>query len=331
MATVKITLSMAVGDSDQVRDLTNGRVEVEGVDLVPLQMGVEEIFPRFMAHHEWDISEMSFGSYTSRASQGDRSMVAIPVFTSRVFRHGAFYVRGDESIQEPGDLAGRRIGVPEWAQTASVWARGLLADEFGVPLRDVRWVQAGVNAAGRTEKVALALPEGLSLEPVRDRSLDAMLIDGEIDAIISARPPKSFQDGSGRIVRLISDPVSMEREFLARTGIFPIMHIIVVRGPVLERHPWVAVNLMAAFSEARDRSVARLRDEMVSTVPLPWPAAAMKDATSLLGPDVWPYGLEENRPTLEAFVRLAYEQGVAHRLMRAEELFAPETLSTHAV
>ena len=331
MAASKITLSIAVGDYDHVRDLTSGRVEVEGVDLVPLQLGVEDIFPRFIAHHEWDISEMSLGAYTSFASQDDRSMVAIPVFPSRVFRHSAFYVRGDGSIRKPGDLAGRRIGVPEWAQTASVWAKGLLSEELGVPLREVRWVQAGVNQAGRTEKVALALPEGLSLEPVRDRSLDTMLIDGEIDAIISARPPQSFQDGSGRIARLFSDPVSMEREFLTRTGIFPIMHVVVVRGPVLERHPWVAANLVAAFSEARDRSVARLRNEMVSAVPLPWPSAAMKDATALLGQDVWPYGLEGNRTTLETFVRLAYEQGVAHRRLQAEELFAPESLSTHAV
>ena len=331
MACTKVTLSIAVGDYDHVRDLTNGRVHVEGVDLVPLQLGVEDIFPRFLAHREWDVSEMSFGVYTSLVSQGDRSMVAIPVFPSRVFRHGAFYVRADKSVETPGDLAGRRVGLPEWAQTASVWAKGLLTEELGVPLRAVRWVQAGVNEAGRTEKVALALPEGLSLEPVADRSLDEMLLEGDIDAIISARPPKSFQDGSGHIVRLFSDPVRVERDYLARTGIFPIMHIVVVRAAVLEHHPWIACNLVTAFCEARDRSVARLSDEMLSTVPLPWPAAAMREAAALLGEDVWPYGLEGNRTTLETFLRLAHEQGVAHRLLRPEELFAAETLSTHAV
>src|ERR687890_1247765 len=167
-----VRLTLAMNDYDHVRDLVAERVAVEGVELTCLTLSVEEIFYRFTAFREWDVSELSLAKYTSLVASGDRSLQAIPVFPSRVFRHAAFYVRDDGSVRQPADLAGRRVGVPEWIQTAGVYARGVLQDQYGVALSDVRWLQGGVNEAGREELVAPKLPPGVAIEAVTDRTLE---------------------------------------------------------------------------------------------------------------------------------------------------------------
>lgn len=321
----RLPLTMAMSGYDHVLDLETGAVGVEGVDLTVLRLQVEEIFFRFLRYREWHVSELSFAKYTALRAAGDTSLIAIPVFPSRVCRHSSIYVRPD-GPSDPKELAGARIGVPEWAQTASVYSRALLQHEWGVDLRDVRWFQAGVNTPGRAEKVALHLPEGISLTPVPDRCLDDMLRDGELDAVLSAHPPESFERGAPHIVRLFPDYRPIEREYVERTGVLPIMHITVLRGDVHESAPWVAANLLSAFEEAKRRSLARLSEMTASRVPLPWVPEMVEDMRRLVGPDPWPYGVEPNRPTLEAFTRWAHEQGVASRRLEPEELFAPETL-----
>jgi 4,5-dihydroxyphthalate decarboxylase len=230
-------------------------------------------------------------------------------------------------VAAPADLAGRRVGVPEWAQTAGIYTRGALAHQYGVRLQDVEWVQGGVNQPGRAEKVELALPPGLRLTPVADRTLDGMLRDGALDAVITARPPASFSAGHPDVARLFPDPVPVEAEYFRKTGVFPIMHVVAIRRDLFDRHPWVAMNLLAAFEEAKRRSVARTLDVAAARFPIPWGYAHAAAARALFGDDPFPYGLEPNRPTLEAFLGFAHEQGVCRRRLTPEELFPPEVRS----
>lgn len=320
----RLHLTLATVDYDHVRDLVHGIVRPEGMALTSLVLPVEEIFYRFTKNLEWDVSEMSFGKYTSLASQGDTPMVAIPVFPSRVFRHSAIYVRKDRGIRTPKDLENRTIAIPEWAQTAGIYVRGILAENYGVDLTSIRWVQAGVNEPGRAEKVDLKLPAGIRYESRPDTSLSAMLANGEADGAISARVPASFLAGDGSIVRLFPDHRNEEMRFFQKTGIFPIMHVFVLRRAVFERHPWAAMTLFNAFEEAKRRSVERLRDVTASRVPLPWAPTLAEEFDPVFGADAFPYGVEANRVTLDAFCRFAHDQGVTHRRVTPDELFPPE-------
>ena len=322
-----LPLTLAISDYDHVRDLVAGRVKPEGIALTSLSLPIEEIFYRFTLHREWDVSEMAMGKYVSLRSQGDASLTALPVFPSRVFRHSSIYVRSDAALKSPADLRGRRVGVPEWAQTAAIYSRGFLQHQYGVPLAEIRWVQAGVNEPGRTEKVELRLPPGVAVERPQGKSLDGMLLAGELDAVMSAHPPASFETGDPRVERLIADFRPVEEAYWRETGIFPIMHCIAIKSSVLEAHPWVAMNLLTAFEEAKRRSLLRAFEATASRFPIPWHFEHARAHAALFGGDYWPYGIERNRTTLEAFLRYAHEQGVCHRLLRPEELF-PEEVRT---
>jgi len=326
-----LRLTLALGDYDHTRDVAHGVVRPEGIELDWLNLPVEEIFFRFIKFREWEVSEISFAKYASMLSQDDSSLVAIPVFVSRVFRHSSIYVRPNDVVQQPADLRGKRIGVPEWAQTAAIYSRGFIVHELGISLTAIEWVQAGVNQPGRVEKVALKLPDGLRYRVVAERSLNEMLLTGEIDAMLSARPPAAFADGSGRIVRLYSRYRDAEEAYFKRTGIFPIMHVVALRRNVFDAYPWAAMNLYRAFNEAKERSLRRLADVTASHAPLPWLGDYVARVRELFGDDPWPYGLEPNRRTLDAFLRFAFEQGICHRQVAAEELFPQQVLMTHKV
>jgi len=325
-----LRLTMAMSGYDHVRDLATGTVRVEGAEISMLTLPLEEIFYRFLRYREWHVSELSLAKYVALRAAGDDSLQAIPVFPSRMCRHSSIFVRPD-GPREPADLAGARIGLPEWAQTAAVYTRSLLVHDWGIPLRDVHWVQAGVNQPGRREKVELHLPEGVTLSREPGRSLDEMLLAGDLDAVFSAHPPTSFERGDPGITRLFPDYEPVEREYVARTGIFPIMHVVVIRADVLERDPWVAQNLFSAFAAAKDASLARLAEMTASRMPLPWLPSRLEEVRALVGPDPWPYGVEANRVTLDAFARYAHEQGVAAKRLEPEDLFAPQVLGQYRV
>ena len=322
--TARLHLTLATTDYDHVRDLVNGVVRPEGVVLTAFVLPVEEIFYRFIKNREWDVSEMSFGKFIGYASQGNSPFVGIPVFPSRVFRHSAFYVRADRGIASPKDLEGKRVGIPEWAQTAGIYARGYLAETAGVDLRKIHWVQAGMNESGREEKVEFKLSSGIKYEQRRDTSISAMLLSGEIDAAISARVPDAFETGAGKVVRLFPDYRAEEARYHAETGIFPIMHVIAMRRAVFERYPWVAMNLFKAFDEAKRRSLERMQDLTASRIPVPWAAAIASEWSNNFGADPFPYGLESNRKTLDAFCRYAHEQGVTAKPLTPDDLFPKE-------
>jgi 4,5-dihydroxyphthalate decarboxylase len=328
-----IDLTLAMAYYEHVADLTSGRVRVSGVALRWLELPVEEIFHRFIQFREWQISEMSMGKYVSAIAQGDDSMVGLPVFPSRVFRHSGIYVRAGD-VTEPAQLRGKRIGVPEWAQTAAVYSRALLAHEWGVPLTEIDWYQAGVNQAGRIEHAELHLPPGIRLTPVPGRSLNEMLLDGSLDAVLSAHPPQSFKDGDPRVSRLLAYPAKAEEEYAARTGIVPIMHVVVVRRDVVDAYPWLPGNLVTGFAEARARSIARLAAGPAgpgSRVPLLWPDEALARTRTAFGGEPWPYGVDANRTTLEVFTRWAFEQGVTGRLVDVDELFPAAVRSSYRI
>ena len=327
----KVPLTLAIGEYDHVRDLFDGTVPVTGVDLTVLRLPIEEMFYRFLLHGEFDVSELSFAKIVALAAQDDSRFVPLPVFPSRVFRHSSIYVRSDSGIGRPEELAGKRIGVPEWAQTAAIYSRGLLAHEYGVELASIHWHQAGVNEPGRREKVALELPAGFRLTVVADRSLSEMLLAGDLDAILSARPPAPITAGDPRVRRLFADYRDVELAYARKTGIFPIMHVIAMRREVFDRDRWLAMNLFKAFDAARLRSLERAADITASFFPLPWIPDELRRARELFGGDPWPYGIEANRTTIEAFLRYAFEQGVCRRLLTAEALFPPEVQETFRI
>jgi 4,5-dihydroxyphthalate decarboxylase len=322
--TARLHLTLATTDYDHVRDLTNGVVRADGIVLTAFTLPIEEITFRFVKNREWDISELSFGKFIGFAAQGNSPFIGIPVFPSRVFRHSAFYVRADRGIASPQDLQGKSVGIPEWAQTAGIYARGFLAESAGVDLRKIRWVQAGLNQAGRDEKIELTLPQGMQYQQRRDSSISAMLLSGELDAAVSARVPDAFDKGGGKIVRLYPNYCGEEKRYYDLTGIFPIMHVIAMRRAVFERYPWVAMNMLKAFEQAKARSMERIRDLTASRIPVPWAAAIAGEWGEGFGADPFAYGLEANRKTLEAFCRFAHEQGVTAKPMTPDELFPKE-------
>ncbi len=327
----KLPLTAAMPDYDHVRDLVMGRVQVEGIDLTCLTLPVEEIFYRFIVYKEWEVSEISFAKYVSLTASGDESFYALPVFPSRVFRHSSLYVRKDGPIKDIKDLEGRRVGLPEWAQTAAVYSRGVLQYEYGIDLAAIKWVQAGVNQPGRIEKVDLQLPKGVEIDRRPDKSLNGMLVSGEVDAVLAARPPDAFLQGHPNIKRFFENYQEIEAAYYKKTGIFPIMHAVAVRRDVLNKNPWIARNLFNAFVEAKRRAIERAFDGTVSLYPIPWADTRAQQGRDLLGKDYFPYGIEENRTTLEAFLRYAYEQGVCKRLLKVEELFPKQLTSIHKV
>jgi 4,5-dihydroxyphthalate decarboxylase len=320
-----IALTIAISDYDHVRDLRDGRVETPGLDLRFFDMPIPQLFGRFTTYREWDVSEFGMGKYVALKSRGDESLTAIPVFPSRTYRHTAIYVRSDSPLERLDELAGKRVGVPEWAQTAVVYVRGMLTQTAGVDLASIEWVQGGVNEPGRREKVALRLPDGVRVTPAPEDSLNDLLVGGRLDAVISAQAPTAFLADGGPLRRLLADPVTAEREYYAQTGIFPIMHTVAIKQELVHEHRWLPGNLVAAFEHAKKRSLARARDEMISRYPVPSISTLAGQAAEMYGDDFWPYGIEANRRTLEAFLHFAYEQGVAERLLDPEELFAPTT------
>ena len=323
-----LRLSLALSGYVHTNELANGRIRPDAIDLTILTQPFESIALRFRNTLEFDVCEFSLGNYCARVAHFDKApMIAIPVFTSRVFRHSSIFVRSGAGIEKPSDLAGRRVAIPQWTQTATVWVRGYLAHEAGVALSSIDWVQAGVNEPGRKEGVTfLNLPAGIDVTAAPDRTINGMLLSGEIDAAITARPPRAFSEGHAGIRRLFPDYRPVEEDYHRRTGIFPIMHTIVIRRDVYEANRWIARSLYDAFEAAKNAGFASLSEITTSYMPTAWGPEHVAGVNGLLFPggDPWPYGLEPNRTTLTAFLDYCFEQGVTARKLTLEELFAPE-------
>ena len=319
-----LQLSYAGHVSDRVQDLYYGRVAPEGIDLHYIPLQPFEAFNR-MLRGDFDCAEMSFSTYVIKAAQGSLSFMAIPVFPSRTFRHSAIYVNSEAGIAAPEELKGRKVGVPEYQMTAAVWTRGLLMHEYGVNPGDMRWITGGLKDAGRKAMIDLDIP-GVDIRHVADRTLNDMLVSGELDAVIAPQMPPAFRAGHEKVARLFPDYPAAEREYYRKTGIFPIMHVVVLRKDLFEQHPWAAVSLYNAFEQARQNCMNNLKIEEPPPVSVPWVHEFARTVRELMGDDFWPYGVDKNRKEIEALCQYAWEQGLVPRKVGIEELFAPNVV-----
>ena len=328
----KLRLTLACWNYDRTSALVDGRVQPDGIDLNYLNLPVEETFFRMIRHREFDVAEMSLSSYVMSLFTPARPFVAIPVFPSRVFRHSSIFVHSGSGIREPRDLAGRKVGTPEYQLTACVWIRGILADDYGLPVDAVTHCTGGEEEPGRPEKQPLALPPRIRLERIAaDRTLARMLASGEIAALYSPRVPSTLGAGDGPVRRLFEDFLEVERDYYRRTRIFPIMHTVVIRRELYESARWVAHSLYKAFVAAQRATYADLAETAALKAMLPWLPAHLAEVRREMGDDFWPYGLAANRHVLETFLRYSFEQGLAREQLTPEGLFVPEALETFRI
>ena len=327
-----IRLTLACWNYDRTRALADGRVPVDGVDLTYLSLPVEETFFRMLRYHEFDAAEMSLSSYVMSLFSGAPPFVAIPVFPSRSFRHSCIFVNRHSGISEPKDLIGKKVGSPEYQLTAPVWIRGILSDEYAVPVAGVKYFTGGQEEPGRIEKMKLSLPTQIQIQQIpAEKTLAKMLDSGEIDALCTPRIPSTFLHGSGSVRRLFENHAEVEREYFRKTRIFPIMHTVVIRRDIYEKHPWVAQSLCKAFVLAQRETYRDLYEAAALKYMLPWLLQHVEETRVMMGQDFWPYGFEPNLHTLETFLRYSHEQGLSKRQLNPRELFAPETFESFKI
>ena len=317
----KLRLTLACGPYDRTQALADATISPDGIELVYIALQPAEIFWRMLQYRDFDVAEMSLSNYTSLVSQGDSPFVAIPVFPSRVFRHGYFFINAEAGIREPRDLVGKSGGVPEYSMTAAVYMRGLLQHEYGVQPRDVTWVQ------GRADRLGRKLPSNIRLSQApAGAELGDLLERGELDFLMTANNPLAFRRGSPKVKRLFANYAELEKDYYRRTKIYPIMHTIVIRREIYERDPWVALSLYKAFLAAKERTYRLLLETGSPKASFAWLQPLLEEERRLIGEDWFPYGIEANRASLGALLQYNYEQGLSDRLLKIEELFAPSTL-----
>jgi 4,5-dihydroxyphthalate decarboxylase len=317
--TRKIPLTVMLGDYDITRAVFDGTAEPQGVDLTVLTAPSPQRHWRMLKHGEFDAAELSLGSYVTRRARGMDDLVAIPVFPHRRFRHGYVFVSGKADVTTAADLAGTSVGLRSWQVTAGVWLRGILAEHHGLALDEVRWVTQD------DEDEPLDLPPRLRVDRVpAGATVTGMCADGELAGLIYPEIPGQVERDEGTIRRLFPDPKQAEQDYFRTTGIFPIMHVVAIKAEVLDRHPWVARNLMETLEQAKQLAYRRMRDPR--TVSLAWLRALQEEERALLGPDPWEYGLSAaNRANIETFLAYAADQGMGTGGLTADDLFHPGT------
>lgn len=324
----RLTLSLACTQTDRAAPLLDGRVKIAGADILPLPGMTQDIFRRVLNDRAFDIAEMSMSSHLIQVDRGVRDYVAIPVYLSRSFRHSAIYVRTDRGIARPEDLAGRTIGVQQFQQTVGLWVRGILGDVHGVRTQDVDWRNGGLEEPGGGERLALSLPETVRLSPIpAGETLNGMLADGRLDALIATNPPSCFTKGAPDVARLFPDARSAEEAYFRKTKCFPIMHCVVIRQSLVDQHPWLPPEAFRAFVQAKAVALSDLRQVNIARITLPWVAEALAAARSVMGPNMWTYGFAESRHEVEAMLRYAHNDGLTERLLAPEDIFHPSTLT----
>lgn len=327
-----LELTLATWDHDRVMALHERRVTVPGVTLQSRIHPTSKLFPWAVQEAKFDITEMSISSYVLQLSRGGSEYTAIPAFVSRAFRHSGFFARAGSGIKSVADFAGRRIGVPEYQMTAALWMRGILADEYGVKCDDIHWRTGALDQGVRRERLELALPEGMVVEPIAEGdTLQDMLLRGEIDGLLAPKPPNAFLDGSPDLVRLFPDFEVAEQAYHRKTGFFPIMHLIGIRKTVADAHPELPLLLYNAFVEARDLAMTRLRSVWLGNanrMTLPWLNAAMERTLASMGPDYWSYGCKANMAEIDAICRYSLDQHLSAATVDPKALFHPSVLGT---
>jgi len=328
----RLSLSLAFSDYDRVAALANGQVQPDGIDLNFITLPVEETFFRMARNQEFDVAEMSLSTYCVMLAREKPPFIAIPVFPSRVFRHGSMFVSAKSGITDPRDLAGKRLAYPEYQMTAPVWIRGILSDDYGVKVTEAMHFNGGVEQPGRDEKIRIDLPPSIRLANVGpDKTLATMLADGEIDALLAARPPSTLTTRPNDVKRLFPNYAEVERDYYRRTKIFPIMHTVVIRRDIYEANRWIALSLQKAFVAAQRKAYSDLAESHAFKTMLPWLPSHVDEVRREMGDDWWPYGFPANRHVLDTFLRYHHEQGLSPRRLQPEQLFAPEALEPAAL
>ena len=321
----KLTISLACCDYDRTRALFDGRAPVEGCEVVGVPMSPEEAFHRAFKYQEFDVTELSMSSYMNVQSRGGSPYIGIPAFVSRLFRHSSIYVRKDSGISKPEDLKGKTVGVPEYQMTAALWVRGILQDEYGVMPTEIAWRNGGLEEGGREERSPLHLPDEIDLQSIpKDETLSEHLNDGRLDAVISARAPSCYHSND-EVVRLFPDYKTAEQAYYTKTGMFPIMHLIGIKRSIVEKHPWLPVNVYNAFVKAKQLCYEEMEQVGHLAHTMPWPVFELEQVRKLMGADHWKYGALENEKEISAMTRYSFEQGISARKLEAEDLFAEST------
>jgi 4,5-dihydroxyphthalate decarboxylase len=320
----RLRLSLACTVTDRTRPILEGTVAIDGCGVEPVTGEPEDLFARALRDEDFDVTELSLSSYLIVTGRGTSAYVAVPAFPSRAFRHSAVYVRTDRGIDRPEDLTGATIGVPEYQQTVGLWIRGILADRYGVAPSAIRWRSGGLERPGARERIPVQVRDGIDVRPIEpEATLSEMLAAGDLDGIISPRPPSCFTNGHPQVRRLWPDHRTEERRFYVETRLFPIMHVVAVKRSLLERHPWLAGNVFRAFAEAKRIAIHDLEQTNFLRVTLPW--VDLDEVRALMGDDYWPYGLAANRAELAAAARWSFEEGLSPVLLEPEELFDRST------
>jgi 4,5-dihydroxyphthalate decarboxylase len=311
----RLHLTFACGDYEIMRALKEGAVQPEGIELTVLtDMASSPRHWRFLRGREFDIAEVSGSGYVA-ARDRDLPFRAIPVFPHRRFRHGFIFINAGKGIAKPTDLIGRKAGTKGYMFTAGVWMRGILEHDYGVPAKSMHWLSE------LDEDVAFTPPPGLDFAQVPEgKSLEDMLAAGEIDALFSPDLIRPLTQGDKRIGRLFPDYKQEEMAFYRRTGIFPIMHTVGIKQEIVEKYPWVAINMYKAFEAAKALAMRRMENPRIA--PLAWYREAWEEQEAVLGKDPWQYGLgERNAKNFERLVSYAHEQGLIRRALPLDELF----------
>ncbi|HXQ51600.1 MAG TPA: hypothetical protein VN802_10945 [Stellaceae bacterium] len=331
MANLKLTL--ACWNYDRTRALMDGSVRAEGIDLtVQSAQQVGEIMERTIKTRDFDVAELGLTYYLRSLELLGGPFIAIPVFPNRIFRHAAIFVSRKSGIVSPKDLAGRTVGeLHRYGHDAGIWSKGILSDDFGVSATGYTYYVGNMDKPpSGPDWAPFDPPPKLRIHPLAPgQTLDQMLEASEIDALFSAWMPPSFVKGSPNVARLFPDYEAVERDYFRRTGVFPIMHTVVIRRDIYDKNRWIARALAAAFQQAKDQAQRHYRmAETFFGAPfmVPWLPAHLEQNRALMGDDFWPYGIDGNRKTLETYLRYHFEQGLSKRRYAIEELFAPETL-----
>jgi 4,5-dihydroxyphthalate decarboxylase len=328
----KLKLKLGCWQYDRTRALADGSVQPEGIELEYRSAPQVGAIMERALNGEFDVSELGITYYLRSLELPDPPFIAIPVFPNRLFRHGAIFINKDSGIKEPRDLIGRKVGeLHRYGHDAGIWAKGALSDDFGVAADSMTYYVGGLDAPSNEADWATAVtPPGVRITPIdAGQTLDKMLQEGAIDALFSAWIPPSMRAGSPKIARLFEDFETVERAYYARHHVFPIMHTVVIKRSVYRENPWVARAMLDAFEKAKQAAQNIYRAGSVFFTPalmIPWVAALQERNRELLGDDFWPYGIEQNRKTLDTCLRYNREQHLLSRDWKLEELFAPETL-----
>lgn len=311
-------LSLACGDYELTRPLIDGIIKPEGIELTCILLSSPERHWRMSRHQEFDICEFSLSSYLI-AKIKEMSLKAIPVFLHRRFRHSFIFINKQAGIKKPKDLEGKRIGLRTLQNTAALWMRGILQHYYGVSLNSISWFTQD------EEPIPLLSSPKLTVQRVPSgKNVDAMLIEGELEAVIYPETLPSFKKRNPNVGLLFKDYKKEEIKYYQETGLFPIMHTVVIKDEILHRYPWVAVSMLKAFREAK--RICYKRIENPRTVPIAWMMHSLEEQKEILGNDPWPYNLPNNYKNLETFITYSYEQGIIDRKVKIEELFAKSSL-----